>query len=161
MEQNTATRATYIEKSTDYYLKKFEKMDASGKSLSWNWCAFLFAEAWLLYRKQYAMFFMMLMLDIIAAPALSTMFLVLSGTLTSGGFISYSVYFLSFAVIHLITGLWGNAIYRKFIDKMVAEGANMRHAEKEMHLKKAGTNRNAVIIYLVVVVIAELALQVL
>lgn len=136
MEYNNTERAFYIAQSSDYYLRKFEKMDASGKSLSWNWCAFLFSQMWLLYRKQYAMFVMMLMLDIIAAPALATMFIVLCGASTTGTFLSYTVYLLAFAVIHLITGLWGNAIYRKFIDKMVSAGSTMRPAEKELHRKK-------------------------
>ena len=49
-------------KRLDYYLKRFESFDDRGGGLipSWNWAAFFFTWLWVLYRKMYAAFFVVL-----------------------------------------------------------------------------------------------------
>ena len=49
-------------KRFDYYLKRFESFDDRGGGFipSWNWAAFFFTGLWALYRKMYAVFFVVL-----------------------------------------------------------------------------------------------------
>lgn len=43
----------FIQKNKKYYEDKFKKMNDTGKSISWNWSAFLMGIYWMIYRKMY------------------------------------------------------------------------------------------------------------
>lgn len=43
----------FIDSNAQYFRRKFNAMDNSGSTASWNWCSFLFAPYWFLYRKMY------------------------------------------------------------------------------------------------------------
>lgn len=97
-------RGFYIQKNIDYYINKFSKMQMSGSSISWNWCAFLFSSYWLIYRKMYKEFAVVAVLEVILIPIV-------------GSFISM-VNSLAI-VVNILVGLYGNNLYMKHIDRLI------------------------------------------
>ena len=63
--------AAVVVQNTPYYLPRFKKMDEGGRSVSFNWIAFLFTPYWLMFRKNYLF------------GALTLLFSLLSTALTS------------------------------------------------------------------------------
>lgn len=56
LDGNTvADTAEYVQTGARRYIPKFYYMEKTGKKLSWNWAAFLFAPYWYFYRKMYAL----------------------------------------------------------------------------------------------------------
>lgn len=51
--------------NTNYYLKYINKMHSNSKFISWNWPCFFLGSYWLLYRKVYALGFILLALNLI------------------------------------------------------------------------------------------------
>lgn len=47
--------AEYVQGAARRYIPKFYRMEKTGKKISWNWAAFLFAPYWYFYRKMYAL----------------------------------------------------------------------------------------------------------
>jgi hypothetical protein len=45
--------AAYVRVNTPYYLPRFRDMEKTGRAIKWNWGAFFFGPAWLLFRKRY------------------------------------------------------------------------------------------------------------
>ncbi|MEG0051414.1 MAG: DUF2628 domain-containing protein [Terrisporobacter sp.] len=43
----------FIQKNQRFYEEKFSKIEATGKSISWNWAAFFMGIHWMIYRKMY------------------------------------------------------------------------------------------------------------
>ena len=77
-----------------YYVPRFYKMSKGGSKCSWNWPAFLLTPYWLLYRKNYWMGVVLMVLNVVRtavsayilnvqiAPVLSPCLLYTSGTIT-------------------------------------------------------------------------------
>lgn len=63
--------AAVVKSNTPYYLPKFRKMSTCSRKISWNWAAFLIPSYWLLYRKQYLLGCIALMIELLCAGALS------------------------------------------------------------------------------------------
>lgn len=56
LDGNTvADTAEYVQTGARRYIPKFYYMEKTGKKVSWNWAAFLFAPYWYFYRKMYAL----------------------------------------------------------------------------------------------------------
>jgi hypothetical protein len=119
-------RALYIQDNTSYYFRKFNMMNSSGSLNSWNWCAFLFCEAWLIYRKMYKEAIIITELSL-ALTAFTLMFS-LPAIVTS----------LFTAAISIFVGLRGNSMYMHHVDKLVTNGTAMPPYEKELYAQKAG-----------------------
>ncbi len=98
MQQHYA--CTLGERNRAFYLAKFENFDRRGGGLvaSWNWPAFLFTGAWLLYRKMYVLFLVLAVgntIAIIAARAgypLSSLLITLALYISLGIFAN-SIYY--------------------------------------------------------------------
>lgn len=128
-----------IQNNIYYYDQKFSMMNASGKSISWNWASFFFGAYWMMYRKMY----------------LNTLFLVL---------ISWAIAFIYFIPIvgwfigGLMTiGLWvclgmfGNAIYKKHLEKKYTECIELEYDQRKQEcVATGGTSAGAVVIYVVI-----------
>lgn len=54
----------FVGHKSSYYLPRFRRMARSGKSLSWNWAAFIFGPLWLLYRKMYGLGAIVILLEL-------------------------------------------------------------------------------------------------
>ena len=109
-------------KRLDYYLKRFESFDDRGGGLipSWNWAAFFFTWLWVLYRKMYAAFFVVLGISVIWA--------IIDATLS----LDSPLYNLISIVLWLFCfGIYGNALYyRHTIRKIAKARTTLPDAEK-------------------------------
>ena len=128
MELKIDRRMAYVQENSEYYLPKFAAMDSGGKKTSWNWAAFFFTDAWMLYRKMYKLFVITLIVQFIIAtifPGLSIL-------------------------IHILVGLFGNYLYKDHVDKLAETGSLLTGVEKESHAAKhGGTSQIAIAVYLI------------
>lgn len=138
-------RGEYIQKNIGTYLKKFDKIRPDNSGSSWNWCAFLFTFSWMVYRKMYK-------------PAVITLVCLFALEFVAGFIGLIIVPFendetladLFIAIVDIAAcvaiGIKGDKWYKKKVDKLVEEGAELSSVEKQEHYKKGGTNVLAVII---------------
>jgi hypothetical protein len=90
----------YAVSHADYYEKYREKFNKKGPFNSWNWSMFLLPYIWIVYRKMWGPYFILLGLNIIISPlaytlvasqSLSEVFLIISGLLMLSAF-AYVLY---------------------------------------------------------------------
>lgn len=113
----------FIQKNAKYYILKFKEMQESYKTTSWNWPAFFFSSWWFLYRKMYAIGFGIIIASSIIATIIPQVSLIV-GIATS-----------------IISGLYGNTIYLKHIQKQLDSLGNVEEDLKErLILSKGGVN---------------------
>lgn len=113
---------TFISKNINYYNEKFNQIEKTGNKITWNWPAFFFTNAWLLYRKMYVQFAILLLASLILGciPVL-------------GGIIKIG--------IPIACGMYGNWIYLNHVNKNLNEINIMGYERKEMLMaKRGGTN---------------------
>jgi hypothetical protein len=123
-------RERLIGEKTEYYLPRFDKMETLNSFTDWNWCAFLFGITWMLYRKMYA---------IAVAMYVLTQVLNLAGAS------------LLSAVVWVGTGLVGNFLYMKDINRRTEKAMNMQPEEREVYIEKnSGTGWIGIIVMLIV-----------
>lgn len=113
-------RERLIGTKTEYYLPRFEKMEALNSFTSWNWPAFLVGCNWMFYRKMYAlgavMYGVNLIIGLLEAPLLNW-------------------------VVWLGLGVVGNFLYMKDIDNRTEKAMNMQPEEREAYIQKnSGTS---------------------
>lgn len=131
----------FFGKKADYYLRKLDKMTASGSNVSWNWPAFLFSYYWPFYRKLYA---------------LGGIYLGFSVLVSIVGCFVYSTAFsivtiLISLAISFFTGMFGNYLYLNHADKCLAEARQLPPQEQDAYIaKKGGTSIALAILALVV-----------
>ncbi len=85
----------FVQKNADYYITKWKLMAATDSKVSWNWPAFLFGGFWMLYRKMYLYFFILLFVSFIV------------------GIIPFLSLILGLA-LWIGLGVFGNYLYAKF-----------------------------------------------
>ncbi len=113
------------EKSEEFYLKKWTRMEKDNKVISWNWYGFLFNYYWFLYRKMYGFGFLFFLVTI-ALNLIDTYFNV-----------SLNLIFI------IITGAFSNFIYKNYAIKKInkIKGSVMDYEEQRLVLiKKGGIN---------------------
>lgn len=111
--------AAYIGVKSEYYVPVFNKLKIQNKKNAWNWCAYLFAPYWFIYRKMYAYG----VATFAAAFALS--FLGQIGFIASfGGKIAI--------------GILGNHAYMRQIEKNMQNGRDLTEPYKSQHISKTG-----------------------
>lgn len=71
-ENTVGDTAEFVQSGAARYIPKFYAMEKSGKKVSWNWAAFLFAPYWFFYRKLYAVGAVVLVLLTLASGLTST-----------------------------------------------------------------------------------------
>jgi hypothetical protein len=96
----------------DYYLRRWREMDASGKSHSWNWPACLFNVFWFAYRKMWWAMAAMALATIVASPFLDP-----------HNKLYFRIAMFSLIGLSFVTGGFGNLLYRRQVEKLVAGGA--------------------------------------
>lgn len=120
--------ALYIGQNSEYYIPKFNSLKAQNKKDSWNWCSFLFAPYWFIYRKMYGY----------GAAILGCAFLLsflgwFGSILALGGYITF--------------GVLGNYIYMSQVDKNISQGKTMSEPYKAQYIGKvSGVNSTATIL---------------
>ncbi len=119
----------YIQENPEYYINKISKMEISGKKTSWNWAAFFFTDAWMLYRKMYKWFIITLLAQFMV------------------GFFIPALFF----ILRILVGLFGNYLYKEHIDALSTQGALLPADQHEAHRKKyGGTSTKAIGIYCII-----------
>ncbi len=130
--EKAADVAKTVGRNEPYYMPAFAKFEQTGKSVKWNWAAFIFTPFWLLYRKCYLTGGLMMLFSLLQQVIVDYIEIV-KLNLFSGGE-SYadmmeriqvcmaddslnkylaiiSMFTLVSAVLHLFFGAMGNAIY--------------------------------------------------
>jgi hypothetical protein len=118
-EGDTADKAL---KPTQHYLDYFDKYQATGKKISWNWSALLGWSLWLFYRK---MFLYGITLAVI--PSLLPIALLWFSTYFFDDFNFFNTYwgigyFLFFIIPTILYLLYSDYIYLRFANKKVLNG---------------------------------------
>ncbi len=115
----------FVAKRQNKYIQVFEKMRINNSKTSWNWCAFLFGHMWFLYRKMYSY-------------AAAYIALVVLGFIFKAGNAAT-------LVISVFSGIYGNYLYKNYVDKELQAAKAMDLFNKNAHIaKKGGTNGWAV-----------------
>jgi hypothetical protein len=97
----------------DYYLRRWREMDAGGKSVSWNWAACFLNLYWFVFRKMWLATAVFILANIVVSmvPAVIPI---------PNKYVIVMLIGLTF-----ITGGYGNLLYRKQIEKLVAGPASL------------------------------------
>jgi len=124
-----SVRERLVGTKTEYYLPRFETMETLNSMTGWNWAAFFFGNAWMLYRKMYAFGIILW----IAGNVLSSLGL---------GLVNFA---LSIGV-----GVVGNFLYMKDINNRTEKAMNMQPEERELFIQKnSGTSWTPVLLLFV------------
>ena len=130
---NNDPRLEFVGTNQYYYSQKFSEMTLQNKNSSWNWCAFLFAPWWFIYRKMYAWGFgylgISLLLTVLPKWGI-ILFLSLAAPITA----------------RILFGVFGNNIYMKHLNKLVSEGATYPPTVRPSFVsRKGGVNLGALV----------------
>jgi hypothetical protein len=58
-----STLRAYIGKNSDYYIEQFKRIE-NGEKVNFNWVGFFIGGAWLIYRKMYSYFFLLMLVPV-------------------------------------------------------------------------------------------------
>jgi len=108
-----------------YYTEKFANMKRLNKKTSWNWCAFLFGPAWMIYRKMYVYGGLYWLLSILIIDRID---------------------YLDMAVSAL-AGVFGNWMYMVCLEKLAVDAKALQEPQKNEFIKNnGGTSATAVLV---------------
>lgn len=131
--QSTDTEiAQFVAVKGEYYMPKFQQMKAMNIKTSWNWCAFLVAPYWCIYRKMYAY----------GAGILGVNFVLnlMDGVMAS---------VLSLALF-ILAGIFGNYIYMQDIEKRIAKSKAVAEPYRNQYvIQNSGVNPAAVTLVII------------
>lgn len=117
----------FIQSNQPYYISKFQKMQMTDSSASWNACSLFFPDFWLAYRKMYGAAAIYVCIDFI--------FLLIP---VIGIFLSVA--------LSIFMGSYGNYFYKQHIDKNLQTAKNMDEHNKAAYISaKGGTSPGAVV----------------
>lgn len=130
----------FIGDNSDYYVKRFEKMKATGSANSWNWAAFFLSPAWLFFRKMYK-----------EAAVVIILYIFLSLIPRIGDFLNLGMF--------IYLGLRGNGMYMRYVDIAMMELRSLPEDKRRDYiLKKGGTSTGAALAYVIIVFILRVIL---
>lgn len=123
MEQVNRDEFTlFIQNNANFYKRKFQKMDETEKSISWNWAAFFMGIYWMVYRKMYFKAGAFLLLSLVA---------------------SYTPYIGSILNLCVLVGIgvFANALYKDHVENSIKKASMLFPGKEEQALEsKGGTN---------------------
>ena len=149
--------------NTQRYLPKFLKFK-NGKKISWNWLAFFFPEGWFFSRKMYKLGFFMTSLLLAFQICLFPILEVLNGQVTDGysygelvavltkhleqsmaagnywPFISITLGVFGTIIIRIISGIFGDKMYHKYVLSRAKEKSKSSLTAPEFYHKYGGVN---------------------
>lgn len=113
------------DKKRDFYIARFAEMKQKNKKATWNWCAFLFGPAWMIYRKMYIYGGLYWLMSILIFDQL--------------GFFDF--------VISILVGVFGNWLYMICLEKFAVDAKALQEPQKGEFIKKnGGTSATAVFV---------------
>ena len=115
--------ATFIGPKADYYIPAFQKMDATGSAISWNWAAFVFGLFWMLYRKMW-------LYALVIWGALFVIGLIPGIGAALDGFLGIASW--------ILFGLFGNWLYKRKVEEELAAAAHLEPAARKAQLASRG-----------------------
>lgn len=115
----------YIQENVDYYLNKWKLMELKNSKISWNWAGFFLVGFWMLYRKMYLYFFILLLTYIVFNIIFSI------GIYYSSIFTIFSA-LLTFVIIPIFVGLFGNYLYAKDVYRKLKSFKSISTEEKDL-----------------------------
>jgi hypothetical protein len=124
----------------EHYLRRWREMDGSGKSYNWNWAACLLNVFWFAYRKMWGW---------MAATALA--YVVASPFLDPTNRLQFRIAAFSLVGLSMVTGGYGNRIYRRQIEALAAGQATL-----EQLRARGGVSLAAALVSVVVVTLLSL-----
>ena len=108
----------------DFYINRFAEMKQKNKKTTWNWCAFLFGPAWMIYRKMYIYGGLYWLISVLLLDKLGYLDLVAS----------------------VLLGLFGNWLYMIYLEKLSVDAKSLQEPQKSEFIKKnGGTSATAVL----------------
>ncbi|WP_114954257.1 TIR domain-containing protein [Sphingosinicella terrae] len=142
-EDEEAWRAA-IGPNADFYMRRWRAMEAKKTAINWNWPAALVSAFWFAYRKMW----------VPMAAVIGASFLL---GLVAGAAGSAQLNLLFTIAISFVTGGFGNHLYRRQTQKLIARtGALPRGAQVEALRARGGTSAVAVGILLGIVLLLTL-----
>lgn len=136
-------------KNQDYYLRRFAKFDAAGKtSPTWHWPAFFSTLNWLIFRKMWGLALWFASLTIIVALAV---FGIGKLTLNYSSTTQASLIVLFLLAVFVLPALYANAAYYRFCEKKItqalASDSGVQGAS-ELLARQASSNRRWLVLAL-------------
>lgn len=141
--------AVCVGNNTTYYIPRFQRMK-NGRTVQWNWAAFLITPYWLFYRKQYTAGVLVSLACVLINLMMNLVFY-LSGagdtisyaeafeqTYQAGNFPSLFLLAIASVVICLLFGLFGNRLYMNACLKKTRQMKEQNPGEFRPALKRAG-----------------------
>jgi len=98
----------------DYYLRRWREMEESGRPYSWNWPACLLNTFWFAYRRMWAPTIVTALAYLVATPFLDP---------TRP--MRFRIAAFSLVGLSFVTGAFGNLLYRRQTEKLVAGPASL------------------------------------
>ena len=92
-------------RNTEYYFKKWKNNKDKNCFISWNWASFFLGLYWLLYRKLYAWFIGIAIIDTVCVSLISIYNPIIAGLIP--------------LIIAILLGIFGNSIYIKHTKKKI------------------------------------------
>ena len=113
------------EEKRDFYINRFAEMKQKNKKATWNWCAFLFGPAWMIYRKMYVYGGLYWLMSILVFDKLGYLDLLVS----------------------ILAGVFGNWMYMICVEKLAVDAKALQEPHKSEFIKKnGGTSATAVFV---------------
>lgn len=154
-DQDEFYKAVIGPKNQDYYLRRFQRFDQTGKSgITWNWPAFFITFYWLLYRKMW-----LYALVIFLAPIFIGLLLGVLGAISNdpGDLIVGLGYLVYWLAIVFLPPMYANALYYRHCKKKIAKAkTSSDDAQRQLTelSVKGGTSNAALIVILILVFVA-------
>ena len=109
----------------DFYINRFAEMKQKNKKATWNWCAFLFGPAWMIYRKMYVYGGLYWLMSILVFNKLGYLDLLVS----------------------ILAGVFGNWMYMICVEKLAVDAKALQEPHKSEFIQKnGGTSATAVFV---------------
>lgn len=136
---------TFIGVKQEYYFEKFQKFNIKNSKVSWNWASAFLGSYWYAYRKMYLiqfLYYVVYFFTVVFLGILSIGVFSINRTFTPALAIAP---FLVFIAPFVISGIFGNYIYKCHVEKQVQIAKYMDVNMKQNYLmKKGGTSSGAV-----------------
>lgn len=134
-KQHISNIAIFIGKKSSYYLNQFNRLKDEDRIISWNWGGMIFGAYWFAYRKMY--FYVILYIVI---------------ELLGDYFIDFTYGIFSY-ILTIISGLFGNYLYMRHIEKTVEKYESIEMSRKEDYIKQYGGTGKYGVIFVIFVAI--------
>ena len=108
-----------------FYVARFAEMKQKNKKVTWNWCAFLFGPAWMIYRKMYVYGGLYWLMSMLVFDRLGYLDILVS----------------------ILAGVFGNWMYMICLEKLAVDAKALQEPNKTEFVKKnGGTSATAVLV---------------